>query len=74
MNRKIIRALKFGSREVTVALAGADKRLARNIVRRAARQPGFVLLTLEAWLRSQPNSTRRGVARGNFVIPFYVNT
>jgi len=63
MNRETKRIIEFGK----------DKRVVRATIRRESRQPGFVLLTLAQWLRSQPASTRKGVARGNFVIPFYVN-
>jgi hypothetical protein len=63
MTRETKRIIEFGK----------DKAVVRRTVRAAARQPGFTLLTLAQWLRSQPASTRRGVARGNFVIPFYVN-
>jgi hypothetical protein len=65
MTRETKRIIEFGK----------DKAVVRATIRRAARSnvSAFTLLSLETWIRSQPASTRRGVARGNFVIPFYVN-
>jgi len=74
MTRKNKRLVRFGNPETKRIIEfGKDKRVVRATIRWAARQPGFSLLTLDQWLRSQPASTRKGVARRNFVIPFYVN-
>lgn len=63
MTREIKRIIEFGK----------DKAVVRRTIRNAAEEPAFAI-PLAVWSRSQPSSTRRGVNRGNFVLPSYVTT
>jgi hypothetical protein len=49
-------------KSVRASLADAEKR--KSEPRR---------IPLKKWLATQPGSTRRGVARGTFILPSYVN-
>ncbi len=62
MTREIKRIIEFGK----------DKAVVRRTIRNAAEEPAFAIPFL-VWIRSQPSSTRRGVNRGCFVLPSYVN-
>lgn len=61
MTRETKRIIEFGK----------DKSVVRATIRRESRRVNLGL-PLAVWLRSQPASTRKGVARGNFVLPIYV--
>ena len=79
MNRKTRRLIEFGKRETKLVIEGGKgKKAARAAIRREfanakdIKQPHRFAISVETWLRSQPNSTRKGFNRGNFQVPEYV--
>ena len=66
MNRETKRLIEFG-KDKAVVRAAIRREFAGKTVPKHSEA-----LTPEVWLRSQPASTRKGIARGNAVYPPYV--
>jgi hypothetical protein len=69
MNRAEQRLIRFGLPRAALV----DKRKGARLLRVFAEDHPGTPITVAAWLKTQPASTRRGVYRGNFVLPGYVS-
>lgn len=68
MNRAEKRLVQFGLPRAALV----DKRKGARLLCAFAEDHPGTPITIEAWLKTQPASTRRGVARGSFKLPDYV--